>query len=285
MHDDPLFIDSEHALQQVCGQLHGSSWLAVDTEFERVNTYYPEWCLLQLGDGALTAVIDPLAISDLNPLYELLYDPAIIKVFHAARQDLELFYHIRGRLPGPLFDTQIAAALLGYDRQIGYAALVQEILGIELDKSQARTDWKRRPLHRNQLRYAADDVIYLGRLYEILQARLAESAQLAAFEEEVKALDDPLLYEPDPQMMWKKIRESKRLQGEPLAILQRLAAWREQTARAENRPRKWILPDHSLLEMARLQPDNKDALSQIAGMNRQVLQRHGTGLLQLIGDT
>jgi len=282
MSDDTVFIDKDKSLRQMCAQLRERRWLAVDTEFERVNTYYPQWCLLQMNDGVTTALIDTLAIGDLGPVYDLLYDTAIVKVFHAARQDLELFFHVRGNLPGPLFDTQIAAALLGYDRQIGYAALVQEVLGVELGRTQARTDWKRRPLHRRQLRYATDDVLYLGRLYKNLRIRLQQSDQLEAFEAAVTALENPHLYEPGLATMWKKIRESNRLKGESLAVLQRLAAWREQTARDENLPRKWILPDRTLVEISRRKPHNRALLSQISGMRQQVLERHGAALLDII---
>lgn len=282
MNEDLIFIDDNTALQTLCADLAGCQWLAVDTEFERVNTYYPEWCLLQLANADVIAVVDPLAINDLEPLYGLLYAPSITKVFHAARQDLELFYHIKRKLPAPLFDTQIAAALLGYDAQIGYANLVQEVLGVELGKTQARTDWKRRPLHRNQLRYAADDVIYLAKMYQILRPRLLESAQIAVLEEAVRALQNSELYEPDPQSMWKKIKESRRMEGDSLLLLQRLAAWRELTARTENRPRKWVLPDHTLVAIARLQPASQDELLKIDGMNERALKRYANALLQMV---
>ena len=140
MNEDLQLIQNESALAQHCERLRGSAWLAVDTEFERTNTYYPELCLVQVANDRMTAVIDPLAIADLEPLYELLYDPAISKVFHAARQDLELFFHIKGNVPAPVFDTQLAATLLGYDKEIGYANLVKATLGVELAKTQTRTN-------------------------------------------------------------------------------------------------------------------------------------------------
>jgi ribonuclease D len=279
-----VFIDSDLDLTQHCEQLKGCSWLAVDTEFERVSTYYPELCLLQMASsGRMTAVIDPLAIAHLEPLYDVLYDPSITKVFHAARQDLEIFFHIKGELPDSIFDTQIAAALLGHDKQLGYANLINEILGIELAKTQTRTNWKRRPLHRSQLEYAADDVIYLAQAYELLSARLIESGKMILLDEECNALRRPEIYVPDPENMWQKIRESKKLAGNNLIVLQKLAAWREITARAENQPRKWILDDFTLIDMARLSPGSKEDLSRIKGMKEKVLNRHGTNLLEIIG--
>ncbi len=283
MNKDLVFIDNDVALTRLCEQLQGCSWLAVDTEFERVSTYYPELCLLQVANNGITAVIDPLAIANLEPLYDMLYDPSITKVFHAARQDLEIFFHIKGELPVPLFDTQIAASMLGYDKQTSYANLISEILGVALAKTQTRTNWKRRPLNRSQLEYAADDVIYLGQVYELLLAKLIESGHKSLLDEECNALARPELYLPDPETMWLKIKEARKLEGNSLAVLQQLAAWREITARAENQPRKWILQDYTLVDMARLLPASQDDLSRIKGVNERVLQRHGATLLEIIG--
>ena len=282
MNKDLVFIDGDLALTQLCEQLKGCSWLAVDTEFERSNTYYPELCLLQVASNEITAVIDPLAIANLEPIYDVLYDPLIIKVFHAARQDLEIFFHIKGEIPVPLFDTQIAASLLNYDKHIGYANLIREILDVELSKTLTRTNWKRRPLSRSQLEYAANDVIYLGQIYELFLAKLIKSEQLSLLDEEFNALAKPEVYQPDPENMWRKIRAARKLKGNVLNVLQQLAAWREITARAENQPRNWILHDNTLVEMARLLPANQDDLSQIKGVNVRVLKRHGATLVEII---
>src|SRR3990172_5624793 len=206
MNKDLIFIDSDSALTQICGQLQGCPWLAVDTEFERVNTYYPELCLLQIAGNGMTVVIDTLAIANLKPLYAVLYDPSILKVFHAARQDLEIFFHSKGEVPVPFFDTQIAAAVLGHDKHMGYANLIREILGVELAKTQTRTNWKRRPLSQSQIKYAADDVIYLAQVYEVILAKLTASGQLFLLDEELNALTKPELYRPEPENMWLKIR-------------------------------------------------------------------------------
>jgi len=283
MNKDFEFIDSDLALTQVCAQLKGCAWLAVDTEFERSSTYYPELCLLQVASNEITAVIDPLAIANLKPLYDVLYDASIIKVFHAARQDLEVFFHIKGEVPVPFFDTQIAASKLDYDNQIGYANLIKEILDVELDKTQTRTNWKRRPLSRNQLEYAADDVIYLGQIYQLFLAKLIKSGQLSSLDEEFNALARPELYLPDPETMWQKIRAARELEGNSLNVLKQLAAWREITARAENQPRNWILHNNTLVKIARSLPANEDDLSRIKGVNKRVLKQHGATLVEIIG--
>ena len=146
-----LYIDRPAALAECCARLRNATWLALDTEFIREKTYYPQLCLIQVATEEEIACIDPLALPELDPLLDLLYDPAITKVFHAAYQDLEIFFHLRGAVPAPVFDTQLAATVLGYGEQIGYAALVKAVLGVELDKSQTRTDWSRRPLDGAQL--------------------------------------------------------------------------------------------------------------------------------------
>ena len=283
MNEHLQLIDTDASLMELCSQLQGCAWLAVDTEFERVNTYYPELCLVQLCGNGTVGLIDALAITDLEPLYALLYAPAITKVFHAARQDFEIFFHLKGSVPAPLFDTQIAAALRGYDRHIGYANLVKEALDIELPKSQSFSNWKRRPLRPEQLHYAADDVIYLERLYELLQGKLAESGQLPQLEEQCLALNRPELYEPDPESMWRKIkiREVNNFSEQSLAVFKRLAAWRELTARRENRPRKWIIKDTTLVAIARECPADRNALSRMDGINAKVIKRYAGDLLRI----
>ena len=167
------YVDTPQALDELCAQLRGSAWITLDTEFIRERTYYPQLCLIQVANESVIACIDPLALPDLAPLEALLADPQVLKVLHAASQDLEIFYHRMGRVPAPLFDTQVAASVLGLGEQIGYGRLVQELLGVELDKSHSRTDWSRRPLEPEQLRYAADDVRYLLQLYPRMQTELA----------------------------------------------------------------------------------------------------------------
>jgi len=282
MNKDFITIDTTAALTSLCNQMATSPWLAVDTEFERERTYYPELCLLQIANADTTAIIDPLAIADMHPVYDLLYNPSIIKVFHSARQDLEIFYHLQGRLPVPLYDTQLAAAAAGYDNSIGYGNLVEKMLGVVLAKAHTRTDWKRRPLKPSHLRYAADDVIYLGLVYEHLLMKISGQDKLAALEKEFSKLIDPQLYLPDPQTMWQKIRESRKFNGTGLALLQELAAWREITARIENLPRKWVMSDQLIIEIARLMPVSEHELAQFKDLPPGLLQRHGAALLAMI---
>ena len=160
-----LTIENEEDLGKFCEQLKGSPWLAVDTEFERTQTYFPELCLLQVANADIAAIIDPIAIADLDPFFEVLYDKSITKVFHSGHQDLEIFFNLKGSVPTPIFDTQIAAPLLGYAEQIGYAKLVHQLSGVELGKAFTRSDWKQRPLKQGQLEYAINDVTYLGVAY------------------------------------------------------------------------------------------------------------------------
>jgi ribonuclease D len=281
MNHEFIFIDNTTALTALCKQMADTSWLAVDTEFERERTYYPELCLLQIANTEVTAIIDPLAKADMQPVYDLLYNPAITKVFHSARQDLEIFFHLQGHLPTPLFDTQLAATAVGYDNSIGYGNLVEKMLGVVLDKAHTRTNWKRRPLQASHLRYAADDVIYLGLIYEQLLTRFSGD-KLAAMELEFNKLLDPQLYLPDPKTMGQKIRESRKLNGPELVLLQELAAWREITARSENLPRKWVIPDHAIIDIARLMPASEQELTQIKDLPAGLLQRHGPALLALV---
>ncbi len=275
-------IDQPEALRRLCHQLHGCSWLAVDTEFERTKTYYPELCLLQLSNTRLTAIIDPQAITDLSPLYAVLYDPGITLVFHAARQDLEIFYHHHHAIPLPLFDTQIAAGLLGYEDQIGYARLVAEELQVQLAKSATRTDWKRRPLTDKQRHYAADDVGYLSQLYPILRKKLIAADLLAKHDARCHALTRPETYQPDPDSLWRKINAASQLPEAQRIVLQKLTSWRELTAQKKNLPRQWVLPNRVLVELARCLPDNSAELARTAGMNKKTIQRYGHVLLAII---
>lgn len=282
MNNEYIFIDSAEALKHLCDQLTGSAWLAVDTEFERERTYYPELCLLQVANTETTAIIDPLAIADMRPVYQLLYDHEITKVFHSARQDLEILFHLHGHIPVPLYDTQLAAEAAGHDKSIGYANLVEKMLGVTLDKTHTRTDWKRRPLKPSHLRYAADDVIYLGKLYQQLLIQLTGQEKLAGLQAEFDKLLDPGLYLPAPETMWIKIRESRKMNGVPLAVLKDLAAWRELTARNENLPRKWVVADQPLLDIARQMPRSVPELSRIKGLTPELLQRHSSAILALV---
>lgn len=284
MTDNFLVIDQPSALVDFCDRIKAAPWLAVDTEFEREKTYYPEICLLQVATRDLAAVIDPIAISDLGPILDLIYDPGIIKVFHSARQDLEIFYNMKGSVPAPLFDTQVAAPLLGHPEQAGYATLVKAFEGVELSKSHTRTDWKRRPLKPGQLRYAVDDVIYLARIYEKIIDKLTQMNRLNWLDKDFKAMTDPSIYAPETDQVWIRIRSANRLKGKKLSVLQALAKWREETARLDNCPRNWLMRDDAIIDIANQLPEQKRDLFAIKGLHDRVASQYGSALLQIIAD-
>lgn len=273
------YVDSAEALKELCGRISGKPWLALDTEFIRESTYYPRLCLLQLATDDTIACIDPLAITRLDALMEILFDPAVIKVFHACGQDMEIFYHDHGRLPGPVFDTQLAAPLLGLPSQASYASLVQELLGKALAKSHTRTDWSRRPLASAQIDYALDDVRYLGPLFLKLRAELEQRGRLAWAQDQFATLSDPARYHTPPELAWRRIRAAGRLSGRRLEILKALAAWREERARTEDRPRGWILPDEALIDIARMGPVDAEQLASLRSVKRQTAQEYGGEIL------
>ncbi len=273
------YIDTPEALQALCQQLSQVEWFTLDTEFLRESSYRARLCLLQVATPELVACIDPLPLPDLEPLFELLFDRSITKVLHSAHQDLEIFYDLTGQVPGPIFDTQIAATLLGQGDQVGYGALVKEVVGIELEKGQSRTDWCRRPLDNAQLDYAADDVRHLRQVYLHQRQQLAELGREQWLAEDFAALEDPGRYSNPPQQAWLRIKGSNRLRAGQLAVLQALAAWREQQAKENDKPRRWILKDEVLVDLARILPDKPQQLSKIRGLDDNTLRRHSDTLL------
>jgi len=276
------FIDDKEQLNQICGEFSQSDFLAVDTEFFRQTTYYSILALIQICDGKTIAIIDPVAINDLTPLMTLLYRPEITKVFHSARQDMEIFYHLNHSLPEPLFDTQIAAALLGFGEQVGYATLVKQLLNIELDKSQTRTDWLKRPLSKKQIAYAADDVKYLAELYPMQKNKLLDLGRISWLENDFNFLSECSTYAPSPETIWLKTKGLNRLKKQQLAILKNLAAWREHLAITQNRPRRRVISDDTLIGLSTNPPDNKQTLHEQRGLSEKILQHHSQTILSLI---
>jgi ribonuclease D len=281
---DVLYIDTPAALASFCERLRSESWFALDTEFLREKTYYPKLCLLQIATRREVACIDPLALPDLAPLLAILADPAITKIMHSGRQDMEIFYHLAGVPPAPVFDTQVAAPLLGYADQIGYANLVREVLGVQLDKLHTRADWSLRPLTADQLRYAADDVIYLVEVYLALQQRLEALGRLAWLEDDFAQLASPALYAMPPAQAWQRVKGINRLNGAALSVLQALAAWREQRAQDKDLPRGWLMKDEVMLDIARHRPATAEALGNIRGIGERLLARDGAELLKLVSE-
>lgn len=282
MADDSLYIDTPAALESLCARLQGQPWITLDTEFMRERTYYPELCLIQVATADVVACVDNLAVPKLEPLLAVLLDPHTTKVLHAARQDLEIFYHLCGKVPAPVFDTQIAARFLGLPDQVGYGNLVQSLLGITLDKSHARTDWARRPLPPAAVAYAADDVRHLRELYVRLLDELAARGRSAWAEPEFKALAEERLYRPDPDNAWNRVRGIQRLKPSALGLVKSLAAWRERAAMEENRPRQWILKDESLIDMARQRPADLQALGAMRGLGESFAKRHGAEVMKIL---
>jgi ribonuclease D len=256
-------IETDDALRTFCGDLRGDPFLAIDTEFMRDRTFWPKLCLVQVAGRARFAAIDPLARGlSLEPLLELMTEPGVVKVFHAARQDIEIFHRLTGRVPTPLFDTQLAAMVLGYGDEVGYEALVTKIAKAKIDKSSRFTDWSRRPLSEEQLTYALGDVTHLRVVYERLNRRLEESGRSSWLEEELAELTDPANYEQPPEAAWKRIKVRSR---EPrfIAIVQALAAWREREAQRRDLPRNRILRDDLLLEVAANRPTTATAVQDL----------------------
>lgn len=278
------YVDTPQALSQLCQELQPAKVIAVDTEFIREKTYYAKLCLLQVASDSVVACIDPLALNDLDELLAILYSPAKLKLFHAAWQDLEIFYDQWGRIPAPVFDTQIATALLGFSDQIGYANLVDQLLHVQLDKSAVRTDWAQRPLSAQQLAYAADDVHYLLKLYPLIKQRLTELGRSEWLDEDFAALIDPATYAKSTKNAWQRISGHGRLKPRQLAVLQCLATWREQQAQQLNKPRKWILPDDLLLSLARQLPTKQTQLAKVRGLTPNQLNQFGEVLIATINE-
>ncbi len=274
-------IDTPETLAGLVDELADENFLAVDTEFIRERTFFPQLCLVQVASDKVIACIDALALDDLSPLWNVLLNKSIRKVLHSARQDLEILWLATGAVPTPVFDTQIAAGFLGHGGQIGYASLAQSILDVTVDKSQSRTDWSQRPLSEAQLAYAANDVEHLVRLYHALKSELATRGRSDWVEPEFEALTREELYQIDPESSWKRIKGASRLNGEQLDTLQRLAAWRERRAMDRDRPRQWILKNSKLLDIARKVPETRRELASIDGIPPTIAERHGKDIVAL----
>jgi ribonuclease D len=250
-------------LKALITELENAPYLALDTEFLRDQTYWPKLCLIQVASTDVAAIIDPLVDGiDLKPFYELLKNPKIVKVFHAARQDIEIFQQQGGVIPHPLFDTQVAAMVAGYGDAASYETLARRIAGVEIDKSSRFTDWSRRPLSNKQLEYAIGDVTHLRMIYEVLDAELKKNHREAWVADEISALQNAELYAMNPANAWKRLKArttSKRF----IALLAAIAEWREREAQTRDIPRGRVLKDEAILEIAAHPPESADALERI----------------------
>jgi ribonuclease D len=249
-------------LAAFCDKIKGQPFVAVDTEFMRETTYWPKLCLIQAASPSAEATIDPMAEGmDLEPFLEILRDESILKVFHAARQDIEIFNNLKA-MPRPLFDTQVAAMAAGFGEQIAYDALVRQLLKIELDKSSRFTDWARRPLSDAQLSYALADVTHLAKLYPMLRRRLEAEGRLGWVGDEMANLSDPANYDVDPENAWRRLKP-RRHTAKYLAVYRAVAAWRERTAQLRDQPRGRILKDEAIDEIATQAPTDAEALDRL----------------------
>ncbi|MDH3339000.1 MAG: ribonuclease D [Gammaproteobacteria bacterium] len=254
--------------------------VGLDTEFMREKTFFAELCLVQVSCGEKIYCIDPLTGNNMDAFWDILM--ARTWVVHSGRQDIEVIYQLAKRMPTSLFDTQIAAGLLGYAPQLGYANLVKELFDVDVPKSHTRADWSRRPLSVEYLHYAAEDVEYLLPAYDLLAERLDELGRLAWAEEDSAQLLSPALYDIDPALAIDRMKGARNLRGKRRAAAARLAAWRESEALRANRPRQWIAKDSSLLEVAAAMPTSLDELSRIEGLPAGVIRRAGQNIIAAI---
>lgn len=268
------YIDNPQALTEFVSRIRNQPWIVIDTEFIRERTYYPQLCLIQIAAGDAMACIDPIALSDLSELYAVFHDPDVVKVFHAAQQDLEILYYGSGKVPSPIFDTQPAASILGIGDQIGYAGLVEQVLGVSLAKAESRTDWSRRPLSQAQLEYAIDDVRYLQQLYPTILSMLEKGGRLKWPKRDFDRLTSPETYQLNARSRWQKVKGLQNLNRRQLSVLRELAAWREEEAAKRDRPRRWIIGDEVLVDLARIQPSDVDGIQAIRGVNADQAKKY-----------
>jgi ribonuclease D len=276
-------ITTTEALAEFCGRQASHTFITVDTEFMRDKTYWPQLCLVQVAGPDEAAAIDALAPGiDLKPLTELMANPAVLKVFHAARQDLEIFFHMTGAVPTPIFDCQVAAMVCGFGDAVSYETLAGKLAGAKIDKSSRFTDWAHRPLTERQIEYALADVTYLRTVYDKLTARLQESNRMEWLVDEMRGLTDPETYRLEPNESWRRLK-TRGGNRKFLSILRELATWREITAQSRDVPRQRVLRDESLLEIAAHAPTTVDDLARVRGLSRGIAEgKFGTEMLACV---
>ncbi|MGF9692697.1 MULTISPECIES: ribonuclease D [unclassified Rhizobium] len=256
-------IDTTAALEDACRKLAQSEFVTVDTEFLRETTFWPILCLIQMASPDLEVIVDPMAKGlDLKPFFELMANPAVVKVFHAARQDLEIVYNLGKLIPHPIFDTQVAAMVCGFGDSVSYDQLVQRTKNVQIDKSSRFTDWSRRPLTEKQLDYALADVTHLRDVYLSLKDQLEKQGRTTWVSEEMAVLENPATYDMHPDDAWLRLKSRLRKPQE-LAVLKHVAAWREREARSRNVPRSRVVKDDAIFEIAQQQPKDIDALARL----------------------
>jgi ribonuclease D len=257
----PELIESSEQMDDLLARLSGHRLIAVDTEFFRETSYFPKLALVQIATDDIVACIDPLAFDARTGLKKILLDTDVTKIFHSCSQDMEVLFYYLGETPAPVYDTQIANALLSEQHQVGYATLVENELGVSLDKSQTRTNWLQRPLSSKQIQYAGDDVLYLYQLHEVLEDRLQAAGRKTWFEEDNHNYScNDTGYLPATDQLWKRVKGTNRLSRRQLAVVQAVAEWREQLAQEKNITRRKVLVDDIIVKVALEIPDDSDTL-------------------------
>lgn len=277
-----MYVRTAEELKQLVEKLAEAPVLAVDTEFMRERTYWARLCLIQIGTDDVSAIVDPLAIEDLSPLWNILRDPATLKVLHAGQQDLEIMWRLMDDTVRPIFDTQVAATLAGFPQQVGYGAIVKELLGVELDKSDTYTDWAKRPLSATQVEYALNDVRYLPQVYRKLLERLEAHGRMPWLRADFERLERVESFRVDPEEMFRRLKRLSSLNRRQLGVVQKVAAWRELEAQRRDIPRRWVIGDESLVEIARRCPVDAASLSGVRGVADKLSKSAYPGLLAAV---
>lgn len=265
-----MLIDDDSQLKAFVKRCCTSPYMAIDTEFLREKTYYARLCLIQVAIEGEVAIIDPFAIKDITLLNDALTSPDVVKIFHASSQDIEILYHETGVVPRPVFDTQVAAALLGKSQQASYSSLVSSYCSVNLPKKDSFTDWSQRPLKDSQIRYAADDVVYLPQIYYDMVEVLNEKNRLHWLDEVFEEISSPEKYEIKPEERYRKLRRVNQLNAQQMAAAREFAAWRELKAQKINVPRKWIVSDEQIVEACRREARTIDELFMVRGMRESL---------------
>jgi len=275
-------IDTENQLNDFCSRISEADWFTVDTEFMRERTYYPKLCLIQVGIPGHSWCIDALADISLSSVIGLVCNGDSTRVLHAARQDLEIFYHLNNSFQDKIFDSQIAAGLLGMDAQIGYAGLVKELMNVELEKGYQRANWALRPIPEAQLEYALDDVRYLSQAYPMMLDKLAALGRLEWALEDSARLLQRNLYITEPSLAYFRIGKVRTLPTEQQHVVAALAKWRESLAQKLDQPRNWIASDSTLVYLAQTKPDSMPRLNKVKGIKPELLEGYGEDLLKAL---
>lgn len=279
---DPLMIDQDAELARWCAHWLERPYVAMDTEFERTETFFPIAGLIQVCDGTRAFLVDPLKIGDWSPLVHVLQSPTVVKVLHSCSEDIEVFLKLCGTAPAPLFDTQLAAAYLGMGFSMGYSRLVKSLLDIDLSNEETRSNWLQRPLSEAQLSYAAADAVHLAELYRIMGPRIEAAGLMGWLLEDTAEQVAAAQRIQEPETAYVNVKQAWRLKPEELAILRVLASWREREARTRDQARNRMLRERTLCPLAQRQPDNLQALSRIEDMHPRTVRHHGNDILELI---